>query len=296
MYQNFDPTLEYYSQILTLFSFTCATSLLPILVYLIITQSKQMSKYKYYLLNCIFWSYIFQLLIFAIRPGLKFLAIALNLLTVFKIFVKTQFSVPLFPSYCFLFFPIFSIPTQIIQYTVYTFVIISINMCMGIVYALFYRYSQAFPGWLDVLFEQSKIIYFIYALVQTILYIIIAPPFFIGLITDKDVIKKQFLKENPDMNAYSNTQMVCFVNNETSILFGLIISLTNLLFFIFGNALTLFLYIRIKNYKSGKMYSTTQRLQLMLFKAFSGQLNQYFQTKINRSVFNYLFTSKILFF
>lgn len=143
---------------------------------------------------------------------------------------------------------------------------------MSVVWSLLYRYMQAFPGWITDLFEQSRLIYVFYAFCHLILYGIIAIPFVLGTVNDKEKMKRQFLIENSDMAHYSNVQMICFVNNDTSTFLGLLFSLTNLLFFLLGTTLTGFLFLRIKSSKHEMMFSSTHKLQLMLLKAFLVQL------------------------
>jgi hypothetical protein len=117
-YQNFDPTLESYAEKLTLLSFVLTTIIMPLIVYLIVTKSKRMKTYRYYLINSVIWAYSFQLLIFIARP------------------------VVLLPSFCILFYPIVSIARSIIQSMLCCTVVIAVNMDMAVLWSLLYRYSQ----------------------------------------------------------------------------------------------------------------------------------------------------------
>jgi hypothetical protein len=50
---NYDPDLEYYANRIFVVNFCISSTLFPLVVYLIITQSKMMRAYRWYLLNAI---------------------------------------------------------------------------------------------------------------------------------------------------------------------------------------------------------------------------------------------------
>lgn len=115
---NFDPILTSYAHLITDINFVISTILFPVIFYLILTNSKQMSKYKFYLLNNILWCQGFEIILFIGRPTL------------------------LFPSFCVLADPLFPISNQILPYLFYLGVFFIVNQAFSIVLSLFYRHSQ----------------------------------------------------------------------------------------------------------------------------------------------------------
>lgn len=121
-------------------------------------------------------------------------------------------------------------------------------------------------------FEKSKLIYVFYASFQLIVYTITVTPFVLGMVTKTEDIKAQFLSENPDMAELVNDTIICFTNSKNSNLTGLYLMAVNILGFLFLTSLAIILYVYIKTNRNGSMSKSTQRVQLMLFRAFSIQV------------------------
>lgn len=94
------------------------TTIFPLLVYLILHRSKQMKRYRYYVLNISIWCFGFDLFPFLIRPSF------------------------MFPASCIVFQPIVPMSNQTVRGLLYVLFLISINMEAGVVWSLFYRYAQ----------------------------------------------------------------------------------------------------------------------------------------------------------
>lgn len=114
---NFSPVIDYYTHIIINVIFSISITFFFFMVYLILTQSKNMSKYKYYLLNNILWAQIFEVFLFIFKP--KFLL----------------------PSFCMLFDPFFLVTDQT-PYLVYFALSMLVNQCLSVVLSALYRYAQ----------------------------------------------------------------------------------------------------------------------------------------------------------
>ncbi|KAI6170803.1 hypothetical protein M3Y97_01113500 [Aphelenchoides bicaudatus] len=222
--ENFDPKLQKILDTIVTISFTLSTGILPIIVYMIAKKSRQMKKYRYYMLNNVLWCYIYHAGIFFARPVL------------------------LFPSFCIILNPMFWMPDEAIVILFFVYVMVIINMDLSVVWSLFYRYSQAFPGWLNIFFERSYSIYLIYSFVHVSIYSSILIPLYLGRVVDKADIQEQFLFENPHLSDRINSTMLCFVNTQKSRYMGLYIAVLLIAFFILGNNLMLFRAISVQLY------------------------------------------------
>ncbi|KAI6180575.1 hypothetical protein M3Y98_00735200 [Aphelenchoides besseyi] len=169
--------------------------------------------------------------------------------------------------------PVLPLPREFLVFGVFFVVFVVINLDLSVVESLFYRYSQAFPGWLDVFFNESRWLYGIYFAVHTSIYASIFIPLILGYVRDERETRSQFAAENPDLvNLVDSMIVVCFVNSDISRRLILWITVLMMSFFCLGTTLYFVLYFRMKQTRRQSTISSTYKLQLMLFRAISAQL------------------------
>lgn len=122
------------------------------------------------------------------------------------------------------------------------------------------------------IFEDSKLIYVFYALFQLSMNAITVIAIILGMVTEENAVKSQFLRENPDMVDFLNVNTVCFLNGKNSDLLAVFTFFSHIFFFVLGTLLTIILFVYIRTNKYGNMFKSTQNLQLMLLRAFSIQV------------------------
>ncbi|KAI6199001.1 hypothetical protein M3Y96_00580300 [Aphelenchoides besseyi] len=245
---NFSTEIENPVRVLIILSFISSTALFPLMIFFVFKKSKQMKKYKFYLLNTTIWCYVYHLIVFINHANI------------------------LFPSPCIMFHSILNLSQTSTVVMFYLAFFAIVNLDLSIVWSLFYRFSQAYPTRLDRLFEKSKSIYLVYAIVHCFVYVSVLSPMMIGQRWDWNETRIQFLKDNPDLLAYINSPMICFQNEENFRRFELYLAIMFLVFFFIGNILHGLLIHLSQNAKRNSLVSSTYRLHIMLLKAFSVQL------------------------
>ncbi|KAI6212852.1 hypothetical protein M3Y94_00078100 [Aphelenchoides besseyi] len=246
--KNFSIEVENGVRILIVISFISSSVLFPLMIFFIFKRSKQMKKYRFYLLNTIIWCYIYHLIVFINHANI------------------------LFPSPCIMFHSILGLSQTATVVMFYLAFFAIVNLDLSIVWSLFYRFSQAYPGRLDRFFEKSKSIYLVYAIVHFFVYVTVLSPMMIGQRWDWNETRVQFLKGNPDLAAYVDSPMICFQNEENFRRFELYLAIMFLVFFFIGNILHGLLIHLSQNARRNSLVSSTYRLHMMLLKAFSVQL------------------------
>ncbi|KAI6211406.1 hypothetical protein M3Y96_00430900 [Aphelenchoides besseyi] len=246
---NYEPILSQRLSVAVGLTFCISSLLFPVVLYLILKKSRQMKLYRYYLINNVSWCYIYHTCTFGARPTF------------------------LFPSFCLILDPVLPLPREFLVFGVFFVVFVVINLDLSVVESLFYRYSQAFPGWLDVFFNESRWLYGIYFAVHTSIYASIFIPLILGYVRDERETRSQFAAENPDLvNLVDSMIVVCFVNSDISRRLILWITVLMMSFFCLGTTLYFVLYFRMKQTRRQSTISSTYKLQLMLFRAISAQL------------------------
>ncbi|KAI6185633.1 hypothetical protein M3Y98_00044800 [Aphelenchoides besseyi] len=225
---NFSTEIENPVRVLIILSFISSTALFPLMIFFVFKKSKQMKKYKFYLLNTTIWCYVYHLIVFINHANILFL------------------------SPCIMFHSILNL---------------SQTSTVVKLFAI-----RAYPTRLDRLFEKSKSIYLVYAIVHCFVYVSVLSPMMIGQRWDWNETRIQFLKDNPDLLAYINSPMICFQNEENFRRFELYLAIMFLVFFFIGNILHGLLIHLSQNAKRNSLVSSTYRLHIMLLKAFSVQL------------------------
>ncbi|KAI6206394.1 hypothetical protein M3Y94_00905600 [Aphelenchoides besseyi] len=245
---NYEPILSQRLSAAVGVTFCISSLLFPVILYLILRKSRQMKLYRFLFEGCS-WCYIYHTCTFGARPTF------------------------LFPSFCLILDPILPLPRELLVLGVFFVVFVVINLDLSVVESLFYRYSQAFPGWLDVFFNESRWIYGIYFAVHTFIYASIFIPLTLGYVRDERETRRQFVVENPDLaNSVDSTVILCFANSEISRRLVLWIAILLMSFFCLGTTLYFVLYFRMKQTRRQSTISSTYKMQLMLFRAISAQL------------------------
>ncbi|KAI6185091.1 hypothetical protein M3Y97_00667600 [Aphelenchoides bicaudatus] len=119
-------------------------------------------------------------------------------------------------------------------------------MDLSVVWSLFYRYSQAFSGWLSNFFEQSYVVYFIYTFVHLFIFGTILIPLYIGLSVGKTEVNAQLLTEDSHLIEEIDGTAICFPNTTYARYAALYISLHYFVFFLLGTTLYSFMFIRMQ--------------------------------------------------
>ncbi|KAI6225523.1 hypothetical protein M3Y99_01334500 [Aphelenchoides fujianensis] len=225
-----------------------STALLPLMVFLIVKKSDMMERYRWYLLNTIVFCYAYHFILCA------------NQITAF------------YPSYCFMFDPIVPISRDGSIFSFYVAFFAIINLDLSIVWSLFYRFSQAFPGPFGDFFERGRVIYFIYFVVHVFCYLTVLIPTYLGQVRGEEATRRQFLAENPDLFALADAPLLCFANSENSRRFQLFLAILFSVFFVIGIGMMGVLIRRTHRTKRESVVKSTYRLQMMLVRALSFQM------------------------
>ncbi|KAI6219125.1 hypothetical protein M3Y95_01133800 [Aphelenchoides besseyi] len=244
---NFSNDVESLVRIFIVISFISSTVLFPIMIFLIVKKSKQMKKYRFYLLNTVIWCYIYHLIVFINHIN------------------------PIFPSPCVMFHPILPLGQNAAVIMFYLAFFAIMNLDLSIVWSLFYRFSQAYPGWLCDFVDKTKYIYLVYACIYFFVYTTVLIPMMIAQRWDWNETQIQFLNSNPDLAAYVNSPMICYKNVENFRLFELYVSIIFLVFFFVGNFLHGVL-IHLTQKSRNSLLTSTYRMHMMLLTAISVQM------------------------
>ncbi|KAH7711056.1 hypothetical protein AAVH_21642 [Aphelenchoides avenae] len=143
-------------------SFALSTILVPMMIYLVLKESKGMGIYRWYVLNEVLWCYLYDVAITAWKP---------------------VFLGPLLAGYS----------QSPIRYsrlgswlTFATATIFTVNSGLGLVMAILYRFAQAYPGALREFFENKILV--VYIIVHLFSYsYFLAPTPFAQMWNDDDV-------------------------------------------------------------------------------------------------------------
>lgn len=92
--------------------------LLPLMIYLILFRSRSMSRYRYFLLNNVIWSFLFDIWPFLIRPSF------------------------LFPGSCIVFYPMISMSNEVMRYFVHVLFVTLLFMELSVFWGMWYRYAK----------------------------------------------------------------------------------------------------------------------------------------------------------
>ncbi|KAI6212400.1 hypothetical protein M3Y94_00018700 [Aphelenchoides besseyi] len=243
---NFDPELHSQLNYFYCFNFILSTLLFPPLVYVIISKSSKLGKYKRYLLNSTVWSYVTTALLYIINP------------------------IYLSPSLCV-------VSDSVLPLTYYQFILANylllfcvINLGMSIIYCFLYRFSQAYHNLISGLLDNSPWTELFYAVVHLLIQTIVLGTVYVHQNHTKKQTREQFAIENPDLVAYFNDRLViCFANTNQSrqtLLYCFIILFS--FFLLLKICLCYFVYRLYTN----KRHLNSKQLQLMLFKVLMIQL------------------------
>lgn len=107
-----DDEAEYYFELMVTINFVLTTLFFPLILFLMFKRSTQMNRYKYFLINSVFWNYCMELAMFLLKP---------------RILVEKS---------CIGFRPFFSVSQQTTWYLSYLVSFILFNMNIGIAFWL----------------------------------------------------------------------------------------------------------------------------------------------------------------
>ncbi|CAD5218188.1 unnamed protein product [Bursaphelenchus okinawaensis] len=218
--------------------------LMPLMVYLTCFRSNQMKRYRFYILNNVIWCFIFDIGLFILRPTF------------------------MFPTGCFVMRPLISMSNSTARGVAFCLLVVCINVEMGVVWSLFYRYSQAFPGWFGDFFEHGYTCYIVIGCIHFSFYVCCLTPFFLIDMIDDIGPSNNLLQQLPELkDQIGNINYVCVPIIPVSIYGSLLGFLIMLAFFTLGTGLyiNLFVVMQLEKRKNVTI-ENTQRLQLMLFK------------------------------
>lgn len=116
------PEVEFYFNLILTVNFTLCSLILPFLIYIILRHSKNMNRYKYFLVNVVIWMFLLEFGAFFLKP--RFLA----------------------PRYCMAFKTLFPMSKQVVWLLANCALFILMNMETGLLGLIVYRFFKAFPG------------------------------------------------------------------------------------------------------------------------------------------------------
>ncbi|KAH7718398.1 hypothetical protein AAVH_14175 [Aphelenchoides avenae] len=220
--------------------FCLSACLTPFMVYLLIYQSRKIGKYRWYMLNNFICDFVYDCILELLKP--YFVPVSVGGYSLAWIRWSTTSA-----------YTLFEIGVTFLEFT-----------CISVILSLLYRYSQAFPGRIQIFFEHSKWIYLCYLC----FYVMVVPtsvsPICLRRMTSEDQIKKFLWGNNAAYTSPANA-MIAYKWSDTvkTVTWFMLLLLT--IFFVLGT--TLFVVAHVKITRGTGKHVVASRLQMMLYRA-----------------------------
>ncbi|KAH7711057.1 Protein SRI-62 [Aphelenchoides avenae] len=223
-------------------SFALSTILAPMMIYLVLKESKDMGKYRWYLLNEVFWCYLYDVALTVWKP---------------------VFLGPLLAGYSQSSIRFSRLGSWL---TFAAATIFTVNSGLALVMACFYRFAQAYPGAFREFFEKKVV--FIYVVVHLVCYAyFLGPTPFAQMWNDDDV--RAYLSAYPQQVAELASLNGLWIYRRTTLteLFCLSIAICYSLFVVTPIVCLSRLYLHAQVWRLMPQNKSTYRMQIMLLKA-----------------------------
>ncbi|KAI6216896.1 hypothetical protein M3Y99_01793400 [Aphelenchoides fujianensis] len=214
------------------------------MLFMVWKRSGKMKKYRCYLMNSIVWCYGFHLSMFLLNMT------------------------PLFPSGCRLFEPLIPISSEALPFAFLLSRVCLINLDLSVVFSCVYRFSQAFPGRLSRLLDESKWIYAVIAGLHVFGYSLVLLPERKRLVESEREMRIQLENEDPQLLNLEKTVFLCASTTRNH---SLVVPVVLAVFFLFGVFLCCSLRIQSRRMRSQSGVSSTYKMHEYLFVALLAQ-------------------------
>ncbi|CAD5230358.1 unnamed protein product [Bursaphelenchus xylophilus] len=239
------------------FFMVCEFVLVPLLVFLILRYSKSLSRYKYYLLNNVVWSFAFGVFVFVIKPVFHYPAPCVH--------SELEYS-----------------PKPGVAYDVLAFLFMYClaNAVLSMVWTLIFRFACVYHSRPSEFILHSKYTWLLYLLGHILFGCIMFQMVVVGRIRDPQEAASELVRRVPQFaNRTKNLFFVCFYYSDEMI----ILSYLNIAALIFGFLIAASLLALLYHHLHRNVYAfpkKTIKMQFMLFKALSIQMANYFLLEI----------------
>ncbi|CAD5217045.1 unnamed protein product [Bursaphelenchus okinawaensis] len=257
-----NPLIDYYCKLILDICMYLSIFIVPLLFYLVFTQSKCIKRYKYFLMNNIFWCVLLTITFWYCKIHLHF------------------------PAACVHFEPFFpSLPFSS-SFAMYLFTIGIVNVLASMACTILYRLAHAQMGSLQYHLDNSKRFYIGFAMFQVIASISFMGSLRAIQITDPAEADAELALRVPHLQN-STVPFICVASGFPAIFISFGASMLLILFAIVGGVMLIMLHKKLMSNKV-RLSERTAKLQFMLFYALSVQIVSYYVFELFPLIFDCL--------